>query len=140
METTKPKPKLKWWHFLLGLFIFSIIIGTCTESNQTPEQKANAEASEKEEANQKARKDTLYMTYFFAKEYIVKNLKDPDSYDEIEKEMNFIDPKSLKKKDKTHIQIKIRYKATNSFNAKIQSTQCFNFDNTLYLIKTFECE
>ncbi len=86
-----------------------------------------------------AQDDSLSKASYYAKEVLKKSLKDPESFDLVEAKKYFVNQKSLDKGDFTYIQVKITYRATNSFGGTIQNTQCFNFDKKMLLIETFEC-
>lgn len=62
---------------------------------------------------QKAKKDQLWTIAYRAEQNIIDNLKDPNSYEVIEKDYKFMNDSIYK--------VTIRYSGTNSFNARVQN-------------------
>ena len=125
----KRKKKLRWWHWVLILLIIGGIGSAIEDSLRSPEDKADIELS-------KNRNDSLNTVYIFSKNLLIKGLKDPESYDEVEVKKYFVINEG--KKNTPYIQVLINYRATNSFGGTIQSGQYFDFDKNLSLIETYE--
>lgn len=62
---------------------------------------------------QKEKESQLFHIAYSAEQSIIRNLKDPDSYELIEKDYKFMNDSIYK--------VTIRYSGTNSFNARIQN-------------------
>ena len=123
----------KWIAYLfftaIIFFIISIVAAILAPKSQADIQK------EKSDSTAKAKEELLFKMYFFSEKIIKGNLKDPDSYQEIEHKSNFT---KQSKEDKTYIQVKIKYRARNSFGGMVVKDRYFNYDKNMALIETFE--
>lgn len=123
----------------IGVVALVIGLGAYRYYNPDPQLKKEYEESinrEKVEATKKAKLDSLILCYVRAEKTLKKAIKDPDSYEEIEKEHYFLKDPTAKK----HIQVRIKYRAKNSFGGFVVDTQCFNFDKSLMLTEAYKCE
>lgn len=121
----------KWAVYLFFFFAISIIIGLFMPED-TPEAKAAAVAND----IKKAQDDSLLTCYVVARRLLKENLKDPDSYDEVEEQKYFLKDSSPTK----YIQVSLKYRAKNSFGALNLEQQCFNFSKELIMTEQFECK
>lgn len=123
----------KWIAYLfftaIIFFIISIVAAILSPKSQADIQK------EKSDSTAKAKEELLFKMYFFSEKIIKGNLKDPDSYQEIEHKSNFT---KQSKEDKTYIQVKIKYRARNSLGGMVVKDRYFNYDKNMALIETFE--
>ena len=123
----------KWIAYLfftaIIFFIISIVAAILAPKSQADIQK------EKSDSTAKAKEELLFKMYFFSEKIIKGNLKDPDSYQEIEHQSNFT---KQSKDEKTYIQVKIKYRARNSFGGMVVKDRYFNYDKNMALIETFE--
>lgn len=104
---------------------------------------ATATKLEKEQTEQakavaikKAQDDSLTRCYVRASILLEKNLKDPDSFQEIEKQNGFVNNPT----PKMYIQVRIKYRAKNSFGGYAVETKCFNFNKSLEMTETYACD
>lgn len=135
--------KIFMWLFL-G-FVALVIVGSVIKSIfETPEQKAASikhqakldsiqVANEQVETKNKTQEKELREAYIIAKLTLKKNLKDPDSYDEIEDKRFYVNDDK-----KIYIQVIIKYRAKNSFGAMNIGEQAFNFDKSMNMIESYE--
>ena len=133
----------------IGVFFFIGVIATgVSRLFMTPEelaiekrqQDSTAKAQavlEKENDLAKARKDTIQKLYFASKLAIKGSMKNPDSYDEVDHKEYFVikEKKDFKKKNFPYIQVYIKYRGTNSFNAIVTAEKLFSYDKNMNLIK-----
>ena len=123
----------KWIAYLFFTAIIFFII-SIVAAILSPKPEANIQ-KEKSDSTAKAKEELLFKMYFFSEKIIKGNLKDPDSYQEIEHKSNFT---KQSKDDKTYIQVKIKYRARNSFGGMVVKDRYFNYDKNMALIETFE--
>jgi hypothetical protein len=123
----------KWIAYLFFTAIIFFII-SIVAAILSPKSEANIQ-KEKSDSTAKAKEELLFKMYFFSEKIIKGNLKDPDSYQEIEHKSNFT---KQSKEDKTYIQVKIKYRARNSFGGMVVKDRYFNYDKNMALIETFE--
>jgi hypothetical protein len=123
----------KWKKYLFFAVIIIIIINIIGLFI-APKSQADIQ-KEKSDSTAKAKEELLFKMYFFSEKIIKENLKDPDSYQEIEHQSNFT---KQSKEDKTYIQVKIKYRAKNSFGGMVVKDRYFNYDKNMSLIETFE--
>ena len=142
-KTNKKIFKVFGWIFL-GFIALMIIASIIKAIFETPEQKAESikhqaqldsiqVAKEQIETENKTQEQELRDAYVAAKLTLKKNLKDPDSYDEIEDKRFYVTDD-----EKIYIQVLIKYRAKNSFGGMNISQQAFNFDKALNLIESYE--
>lgn len=126
--------------FLLG---FSAIMERCSPEYREMQAKnkieadslAKVEAANKLiEAEQKKDEQLLTTAYLMSKKLLKASLKDPDSYDEQNREYHFV----TKDKKGIEIEVLIDYTANNSFGGKARSTLIFHYTRDLLLIDQFE--
>jgi len=124
--------------FLLAIWAFVAILNAILPEPPTPtkEEQLKVDSIKKENEAIEKKNDEIMMAYVSAERFLKKNLKDPDSYEEIETEKYFVT--QVKGKKKPYIQIKIKYRAKNSFGGYNVETRAFNFDKDLNMIDTFE--
>jgi Na+-translocating ferredoxin:NAD+ oxidoreductase RnfG subunit len=130
--------KDKKWLKYVGYFILTMIILNIISKMISPEStvKSNAQIqNEKENSIAKAKEEELYKMYRISRKALKENLRDPDSYDEVEYTSNFT---KQSKKEKTYIQVKIKYRAKNGFGGMTVKERYFNYDKNMALIETFE--
>ena len=108
-------------NLVLAAFCLLIIGAVISFFYDTPEEIA----ANRIEELQKKREDTLATCYVQAKMYLKQNLKDPDSYEEIEYKNFYVDRKDSKD---PYVQVQIRYRAKNSFGGMNVGNMLFNFD------------
>lgn len=98
-------------------------------------EKEHLARREKEKADSlaKVKEDKPLYAYINARNFIKDNLKDADSYDEIDSKYYWV----KKEKDGTEIEVIIKYKAKNSFNAFITETKYFHFTKDLVPVDSF---
>jgi len=123
----------KWIAYLFFTAIIFFII-SIVAAILSPKSEANIQ-KEKSDSTAKAKEELLFKMYFFSEKIIKGNLKDPDSYQEIEHKSNFT---KQSKEEKTYIQVKIKYRAKNSFGGMVVKDRYFNYDKNMALIETFE--
>jgi hypothetical protein len=123
----------KWIAYLFFTAIIFFII-SIVAAILSPKSEANIQ-KEKSDSTAKAKEELLFKMYFFSEKIIKGNLKDPDSYQEIEHKSNFT---KQSKEEKTYIQVKIKYRARNSFGGMVVKDRYFNYDKNMALIETFE--
>ena len=123
----------KWKKYLFFAVIIIIIINIIGLFI-APKSQADIQ-KEKSDSTAKAKEELLFKMYFFSEKIIKGNLKDPDSYQEIEHQSNFT---KQSKDEKTYIQVKIKYRARNSFGGMVVKDRYFNYDKNMALIETFE--
>lgn len=123
----------KWIAYLfitaIIFFIISIIAAIISPKSQADIQK------EKSHSTAKANDELLFKMYFISEKFIKENLRDPDSYQEIKHTSNFI---KEDKKEKTYIQVSIKYRAKNGFGGMTVKERYFNYAKNMALIETFE--
>lgn len=129
--------KLKTWQkWLLGFFIFVLLVNICSDKPTPEELKAqkeaevNGEIRKKELAEEQKKQDKLYNAYYLAKKMVEGTLKDPDSYEELDHNQHYIN----KTKKGATIEVILQYTATNSFGGRIKTTQTVLFDDDLNFI------
>lgn len=126
---------INWWKVFGGFMIVSIIVSMIQNCNNPKPNTSGVLKSQIENEYNSKREDSLYKAYKTSYRFLKNNLKDSDSFDEIEHKRYFIVKK--KKKENTHIQIYIKYRAKNSFGGYVVEEKCFNFDKKLNLIEAF---
>ena len=141
-ETKTPIYKKKWFLIIGGLFLLSFLGKMCgnEEENskkpvETESVRIEREKKEQLEAETEKKDEMLQNARTAAKLILKENLKDPDSYDEIERKANFI-----KSKKTEIIQVYIKYRARNGFGGLDIYSQCFDFNMAGDLIKSYKCE
>jgi hypothetical protein len=128
---------INWWKVFGGFMVVSIIVSliqNCNNPNNNITAVSKSQIEIENEYNSK-KEDSLYKAYKISYRLLKNNLKDSDSFDEIEHKRYFIAKK--KKKENTHIQIYIKYRAKNSFGGYVVEEKYFNFDKNLNLINAF---
>ena len=123
----------KWSAYLfftaIILFIICIVAAILAPKSQADIQK------EKSDSTVKANEELLFKMYYISEQFIKENLRDPDSYQKIEHKSYFI---KEDKKEKTYIQVSIKYRAKNGFGGMNVKERYFNYDKNMALIETFE--
>lgn len=124
IEQKKPSGCLKFiWIILISLLIF-VTIGLIFFRD--PPSAASI-ANEKYDELKKMQDDSLMNCYITAELFLKKNLKDPDSYEEIEHSSYFVSQKTLKD---PYMQVTIQYRAKNGFGGMNIEKKAFSFDKS----------
>ena len=126
---------INWWKVFGGFIVVSIIVSMIQNCNNPKPNTSDVSKSQIENEYNSKREDSLYKAYKTSYRFLKNNLKDSDSFDEIEHKRYFIVKK--KKKEKAHIQIYIKYRAKNSFGGYVVEEKYFNFDKNLNIIEAF---
>ncbi|ACT96677.1 hypothetical protein [Dyadobacter fermentans] len=126
---------------LVGILIFIVLFAALKLSDEpakplTPEQITEQKRQDSLQAEYNRQKENLRTIRYLVKSHIKKNLKDPDSFDEIQHEEFEVTNKTKK----LYYQASIKYRAKNSFGGYNVEKWCFNFDKNLQNTKVFECE
>ena len=129
---TPEKKKKSIWKTIGIIFLIALIGSVILEGTKSEEEKSN-------EALVKKQNDSLNAAYLDAKSILKSGLKDPDSFEEKDHKSFFVKKGSMADPN-VHIQVKIKYRATNSFGAYIQNAQCFNYSQDLLMFQTYECQ
>jgi Na+-translocating ferredoxin:NAD+ oxidoreductase RnfG subunit len=123
----------KWRKYLffavIIIFIINIIGLFIAPKSQADIQK------EKSDSTAKANDELLFKMYYISEQFIKENLRDPDSYQKIEHKSYFI---KEDKKEKTYIQVSIKYRAKNGFGGMNVKKRYFDYAKNMALIETFE--
>lgn len=144
INETTPKPfyKKKWFLIIGGLLILSSIGKTCGKEEENPTKHIETESVRIERENkeiiekEKYKKEKQLQNARTEAKLILKEiLKDPSSYDEIERTASFV-----KSKKTEIIQVYIKYRAKNSFGGLDIFSDCFDFSLAGDLIKMYKCE
>ena len=134
MEKQEPKNKksgLKWYWWVLIVWVTATVIASfLVDKPASPGAAKSAETEQKTE-------DPLITAYVLSEMYLEKNLKDPDSYEEIEHRKYYVNQKS--KRD-PYIQVTIKYRAKNSFGGMNIGNVAFNFDREGTMIKMIDLD
>jgi hypothetical protein len=129
------KKKYIW----LAIIAFVVLLATYRIYFPDPELEKKMEEEIKQqklEAFRKAQRDSLFSCYVRAEKTLKQALKDPDSYEEIEAKYFFVNEVT----PQLYIQVKLKYRAKNSFGGFVVETKCFDFDKTLFITNSFSCE
>jgi hypothetical protein len=126
---------INWWKVFGGFIIVLIIVSMIQNCNNPKPNTSDVSKSQIENEYNSKNEDSLYKAYKISYRLLKNNLKDSDSFDEIEHKRYFIAKK--KKKENTHIQIYIKYRAKNSFGEYVIEEKYFNYDKNLNLINPF---
>ena len=125
-ETKKPSGCLK---IFLGASVLAFLgmVGAAIFSPESENDKATKAANELAQARQ----DTLTGNYYDCKRLLKAGLKDPDSFDEISHEANYV---LQEEASNPYIQVIISYRAKNSFGGYVVGKQLYNYDrkNSMY--------
>ncbi|TAF48639.1 MAG: hypothetical protein EAZ63_03560 [Runella slithyformis] len=133
----QPKKKMATWKVvLLGI---GVVVAIGSIFGKSSDEIAAENAQQEMEDFQKAREDTLLSCYVMSERFLKDNLKDPDSYEEVEHDKFFVE-NPAGKPAKAYIQVSIKYRAKNSFGGYNLSKRCFNFDKATNLTDQFECD
>ena len=116
---------------IFGLLAIFSMVYSCL--NDSPEEIIIQKAKKLEEM----RNDTLLNCYIMSERFLKSNLRDPDSYEEIEHKENFIDQKS--KKD-PYIQVTIKYRAKNGFGGMNIGYKAFNFGQNAEMLDVIDLD
>jgi hypothetical protein len=90
------------------------------------------------DSTKKAQESELRNAFTASKLMLKKSLKDPESFEIIKDERNYLND-FVKDKSK-YIQIFIKYRAKNSFNGTVVDSQCFIYNKKGDLTDSFKCE
>lgn len=126
---------IKWWKVILGFFILSIFVNVMNSWNN-PNKHTNGENKSQAEIENEyylKREDSLNKAYRYSYKLLKSQLKDPDSFEEIENKRYFVIKQ--KKKKTPHIQVYIKYRAKNSFGGYMVEESYFDFDKNLDIVK-----
>lgn len=142
MTETPPKKKFPLWgKVVIGLFAFPFVagVGVAIFSPNSPASLEQQIAQAKADSIQ-AKADSIQLVLqtirYHAKKSVTDNLKDPESFEEIEhKEYRVTDPDPL-----VYYQASIKYRAKNSFGGYVIEKRCFNFLENGIPTKSFECD
>ncbi|MBO9615584.1 MAG: hypothetical protein J7619_22995 [Dyadobacter sp.] len=143
-QPSNPKRGI-WILILVGIFVWVGIIGrSCgTETKpltaSEPREKSIADSTklveDAKQSEMKARAEFLRNLRYKVKHHIKENLKDPDSFQEIDHQEYAIEKPTKKR----HFQAWIKYRAKNSFGGYNIEQWCFDFDENGENTKVFEC-
>lgn len=121
-----------WFKILIAVIVLSAIGKLLSLNNKG--EKANSLKPEE------VKKPSLTMAEVKASRYIKEALKDPDSYQKINVSSGFL--KEYKKDTTAHkyIQVKIQYRAKNSFGGYVVNQQCVILNTEYTPLEIFECK
>ena len=129
----------KW---ILGFFGLVFMIGMINNGNKkngvsrqdykTPEQRREDSLNSIYESHRKILKDLRYE----GRHHIRTNLKDPESFEEIEHSESILETP----KPPIYYQSRIKYRAKNSFNGFVVETMCFDFNSLGGIVASYQCD
>ena len=129
------------WFIVGVILLLCIVIGASNSAEEELKPLTKAEAKVKATADSVQTVEQYHSTKlreirYLVKHHIKENLKDPDSFDEIDHgEYKLLEP--TKKK---FYQAYIKYRAKNSFGGYNVEKWCFDFDKSGDNTNVFKCE
>jgi len=124
MEIENKKKLIKITVTLIGMLMFVLIIGTCSSEEKS---KTKAEiAQEQKDSIQQMREKKINFALTHLKDIVKKNMKNPDSYDEIAHDYD-------RKDTLDTVKMYIKFRGDNSFGGKtisrVDAIYSFKKDN-----------
>ncbi|WP_254562180.1 hypothetical protein [Dyadobacter diqingensis] len=139
VEKKTPSKTALWKKVTIGLIALPIATGILSaifngqESPKDIKEKARLDSIQ---AVADSTKTMLSNIRYLAKKSVKDNLKDPDSFEEIEHaEYKVTNPTPL-----AYYQAKIKYRAKNSFGGYVVESKCFNFLKNGVVTENYDCE
>lgn len=124
MENSTKKGMALWKKILIGFVVLVVISSTAERFIE----KSDAVIEKHPQKN-------LTMAYVKSRRVLKENLKDPDSYQEIDHKEYYVSGPDSAKND---MQVLINYRSKNSFGGYVVSKRAFTLDSTGNITDTYE--